>query len=95
MKHVEHFAAQLDVLKRQGNLRRFTSNVQQGRMIRINDHEMLNLASNDYLGLAANIELREQFFDETPNAQRWMSSASSRLLTGNFPEYEQFEASLS
>ena len=95
MKHVEHFAAQLDVLKQQGNLRRFTSNVQQGRMIRIHDHEMLNLASNDYLGLAANIELREQFFDETPNTQRWMSSASSRLLTGNFPEYEQFEASLS
>ena len=95
MKHVEHFAAQLDILKQQGNLRQFTSNVQQGRMIRINDHEMLNLASNDYLGLAANIELREQFFDETPNAQRWMSSASSRLLTGNFPEYEQFEASLS
>ena len=95
MKHVEHFAAQLDVLKQQGNLRQFTSNVQQGRMIRIHDHEMLNLASNDYLGLAANIELREQFFDETPNAQRWMSSASSRLLTGNFPEYEQFEASLS
>ena len=95
MKHVEHFAAQLDILKQQGNLRRFTSNVQQGRMIRINDHEMLNLASNDYLGLAANIELREQFFDETPNTQRWMSSASSRLLTGNFPEYEQFEASLS
>lgn len=95
MNHVEHFAAQLDVLKQQGNLRQFTSNVQQGRMIRIHDHEMLNLASNDYLGLAANIELREQFFDETPNAQRWMSSASSRLLTGNFPEYEQFEASLS
>ena len=95
MKHVEHFAAQLDILKQQGNLRQFTSNVQQGRMIRINDHEMLNLASNDYLGLAANIELREQFFDETPNAQRWMSSASSRLLTGNFAEYEHFEASLS
>ena len=95
MKHVEHFAAQLDVLKQQGNLRQFTSNVQQGRMIRIHDHEMLNLASNDYLGLAANIELREQFFDETPNTQRWMSSVSSRLLTGNFPEYEQFEASLS
>ncbi len=29
MKHVEHFAAQLDVLKQQGNLRQFTSNVQQ------------------------------------------------------------------
>lgn len=38
--------------------------------------------------------MREQFFDETPNEQRRMSSTSSRLLTGNFPEYEQLEASL-
>ena len=55
---------------------------------------MLNLASNDYLGLASDIELREQFFDETPNAQRLMSASSSRLLTGNFPAYEQLEARL-
>src|SRR5690606_11765227 len=33
--------------------------------------------------------------DETPNELRIMSSSSSRLLTGNFPEYEQLEASLS
>jgi 8-amino-7-oxononanoate synthase len=56
---------------------------------------MLNLASNDYLGLATDLTLREQFFDETPNERRVMSSSSSRLLTGNFPEYEQLEASLS
>lgn len=92
---LEHFSEQLDQLKQQGNLRQFTSNVQQGRYITINDKKMLNLASNDYLGLASNFQLREQFFDETPNEQRWMSSSSSRLLTGNFPEYEQLEASLS
>ena len=92
---LNHFAQQLDDLKQQGNLRQFSTNVQQSRFIRINEREMLNLASNDYLGLASNLQLREQFFDETPIAQRTMSSSSSRLLTGNFPEFEQLEASLS
>lgn len=92
---LDHFATQLDRLKQQGNLRQFTANTQQGRYISINNHKMLNLASNDYLGLASDLQLRERFFDETSNAQRWMSSSSSRLLTGNFPEYEQLEASLS
>ena len=96
MSHLlAHFSAQLDQLKQQGNFRQFTSNCQQDRYIQINDRKMLNLASNDYLGLNADLQLREQFFDETPNDQRWMSSTSSRLLTGNFPEYEQLEASLS
>ena len=89
MSHLlEHFSAQLDQLKQQGNFRQFTSNIQQDRYIQINDRRMLNLASNDYLGLNSDQQLREQFFDETPNDQRWMSSTSSRLLTGNFPEYE-------
>ena len=65
--HLEHFSQQLDDLKQQGNLRQFTANTQQGRYIKINQYQMLNLASNDYLGLAADVQLREQFFDETPN----------------------------
>ena len=91
---LDHFASQLDDLKQQGNLRQFTSNVQTERYIQINHHKMLSLASNDYLGLNSDLKLREEFFDETPNNQRWMSSSSSRLLTGNFPEYEQLESSL-
>ena len=89
MDLLNDYASKLDELKQQGNLRQFTSNVQQGRMIEIQCHSMLNLSSNDYLGLAADLTLREQFFDETPNELRVMSSSSSRLLTGNFPEYEQ------
>ena len=91
---LDHFANQLDDLKQQGNLRQFTSNIQTERFIQINHHKMLNLASNDYLGLNSDLQLREQFFDETANDQRWMSTTSSRLLTGNFPEYEQLESSL-
>ena len=67
---LDHFSTQLDQLKQQGNLRQFTANLQQDRYITINQQRMLNLASNDYLGLAADVQLREQFFDETPNAQR-------------------------
>lgn len=92
---LDHFAQQLDVLKQNGNLRQFSANVQQGRFIHIHERQMLNLASNDYLGLVSDLQLREQFFDETPVKQRAMSSSSSRLLTGNFPEFEQLEASLS
>lgn len=95
MKLLNDYAEKLDELKQQGNLRQFTSNVQQGRYIEINNQKMLNLSSNDYLGLASDLALREQFFDETPNELRIMSSSSSRLLTGNFPEYGQLESSLS
>lgn len=95
MNLLNNYAAKLDELKQQGNLRQFTTNIQDGRNIQINQQSMLNLSSNDYLGLASNLHLREQFFDETPNEQRIMSSSSSRLLTGNFPEYEQLENSLS
>ena len=94
MSMLDHYAEQLDELKTQGNLRQFRSNIQTDRWIEIDQQRMLNLSSNDYLGLAANTQLREQFFDETPNSQRWMSSSSSRLLTGNFPEYELLEQSL-
>ncbi|MGS0706248.1 8-amino-7-oxononanoate synthase [Acinetobacter sp. ANC 3781] len=95
MNLLNDYAAKLDELKQQGNLRQFTSNVQHGRMIEIKNQKMLNLSSNDYLGLASDLSLRKQFFDETPNELRIMSSSSSRLLTGNFSEYEQLEASLS
>lgn len=94
MNLLNNYAAKLDELKQQGNLRQFTTNIQDGRNIQINHQSMLNLSSNDYLGLASNLHLREQFFDETPNEYRLMSSSSSRLLTGNFPEYEQLENSL-
>ena len=94
MSLLDHYAEQLDQLRQQGNFRQFRSNQQQGKTIEIQQQQMLNLSSNDYLGLAADLHLREQFFDEIPNAQRLMSASSSRLLTGNFPAYEQLEDTL-
>ena len=51
----------MDELKQQGNFRQFTQNVQHGRFITIQNKTMLNLASNDYLGVAADINLRQEF----------------------------------
>ncbi|KXZ73580.1 8-amino-7-oxononanoate synthase 2 [Acinetobacter venetianus] len=95
MSLLNHYAEQLDQLKQQGNFRQFTSNQQHGRFITIQDRTMLNLASNDYLGLAADLKLREEFLDTLKIERILFSSSSSRLLTGNFAEYEQFENSLS
>ena len=95
MSLLDHFATELDELKRQGNFRQFTQNVQHGRFITIQNKTMLNLASNDYLGLAADIDLRQEFLDCYPLERSYFSSSSSRLLTGNFDEYEQLENSLS
>ncbi|WP_288401067.1 8-amino-7-oxononanoate synthase [uncultured Acinetobacter sp.] len=95
MSLLDHYAEQLDHLKQQGNFRQFTANQQSGRWITIQDRSMLNLASNDYLGLAADLSLREEFLDTLKIERALFSSSSSRLLTGNFAEYEQFENSLS
>ena len=95
MSLLDHYAEQLDLLKQQGNFRKFTTNEQSGRWITIQDRTMLNLASNDYLGLAADLNLREEFLDTLKIERALFSSSSSRLLTGNFAEYEQFENSLS
>jgi len=95
MSLLDHYAEQLDHLKQQGNFRQFTSNQQSGRWITIQDRTMLNLASNDYLGLAADLSLREEFLNTLKIERALFSSSSSRLLTGNFAEYEQFENSLS
>ena len=95
MSLLDHYAEQLDQLKQQGNFRQFTANQQQGKWITIQDRTMLNLASNDYLGLAADLNLREEFLDTLKIERALFSSSSSRLLTGNFAEYELFENSLS
>lgn len=95
MSLLDHYTEQLEQLKQQGNFRQFTLNQQQGRWITIQDRTMLNLASNDYLGLAADLNLREEFLDTLKIERALFSSSSSRLLTGNFAEYEQFENSLS
>ena len=55
---------------------------------------MLNLSSNDYLGLAADTALRDEFMRTLSERDFLFSSSSSRLLTGNFTVYDELEQML-
>ena len=52
---------------------------------------MLNLSSNDYLGLAGEKTLQEQFWQGLSGEDTLLSASSSRLLTGNFSAYTRLE----
>ena len=60
----------------------------------VNGQRMLNLSSNDYLGLASDIELHREFLDTLTPETFLPSSSSSRLLTGNFTVYDRLEQQL-
>lgn len=78
------YQAELRVLEGQNNLRQLPTVVHEGRYILRGENRMLNLSSNDYLGLASDHRLRDSFL-QTLTAENFLPSASSsRLLTGNF-----------
>ncbi len=56
---------------------------------------LVNLSTNDYLGLNDRAELYDEFLGSYSPSTRSMSAASSRLLTGNHAEYQHFEETLS
>lgn len=86
---------ELQKLKEQSNLRQLPRIVHDGRDVIVNGRRMLNLSSNDYLGLAADRELREEFLRTLTPDNFLPTSSSSRLLTGNFTIYEELEEELS
>lgn len=85
----------LEELKAGGAYRQLPEVHHLGSRIERDGRTMLNLSSNDYLGLAADEELRRAFQEEWMAEGYPLSSSSSRLLTGNFKVYGQLEQLLS
>lgn len=80
------FAQTLEKLKVEGNYRSFPTTT---------DKSLLELSSNDYLGLNKDEDLYNSFLQEF-NAKKYkLSACSSRLLSGNSPEYDNLETSIS
>ena len=92
----EKYAEELDALKASGNLRTLPSGLHEGRWILSGGQRMLNLSSNDYLGLASDTALMKEFREwlRDTGKQLPLSSSSSRLLTGNFGVFSALEDTL-
>lgn len=84
------FAEHLDQLKQTDNYRSFRKLYHQGAAIHLDGQKLVNLASNDYLGVASDEHLQAQFL-ATYQDYLPFGSSSSRLLTGNFAVYEMLE----
>lgn len=94
---MKSFQDELQQIESSGLLRqlRSLSASTEGHSV-VNGARMLNLSSNDYLGLAVDDALRESFVQsQLPLiGDGLFSASSSRLLSGNHAYYEQVEAQL-
>lgn len=83
----DRFEKHLASLKAGGNLRKINE---------ISDKDMLiDLSSNDYLGIANNHQLTKEFFSVCPVDEIMMSSSASRLLSLNQKYHNELENKLS
>ena len=85
----------LDHLRQTDGLRQLRDVEIAGNEIVFNGRSLINLSSNDYMGVGANAALWRQFLaQESQREDFGGGSCSSRLLTGNHPAYASLEAHL-
>lgn len=88
---MKNYTALLAQLADAGALRSLPEVEHEGKYIVKGGRRMLNLSSNDYLGLASRADLRQEFIDRLRASDTPLSASSSRLLTGNFADYTRLE----
>lgn len=84
------YCERLDALKKEGTFRTLQDLEIKGKYVEMAGQRLLNLSSNDYLGLQAMPELRQEFL-ASPLSDVPFSASSSRLLSGNDRVYREFE----
>lgn len=93
------FCEELKLLKKKGLLRTLkNADHRIDKWIYYNGEKILNLSSNNYLGLASDTTLHGEFYKLLNNKNIidsfGLGSTSSRLLTGNHSLYQQVEDTL-
>ncbi len=97
---MDDISSKIDALGAKGLLRELKSLTKRGSdgSVDYKGKKILNLSSNDYLGISSNIELRKEFYstlDEESELENFsLGLASSRLLTGDAPLSHNFEKDL-
>lgn len=84
---------EIEKLTEKGNLRRIPDiDEKVGKSLKINNNEMLNFSSNDYLNLSTDRVIINEFINKYQNNNEFIfSSASARLLTGTSKIYKRLE----
>lgn len=90
----ERYAERLKFFAESGNMRMLKTVEPNGFLIDVNGKEMLNLSSNDYLGLSSSPVLMKEFREEYDMESLSYASTSSRLLAGNHKYYTLIEEDL-
>lgn len=80
-KTKDYIAAQLQLRKEQNAL----------RTLEINQGNLIDFCSNDYLGFAQNNTLKAAFLEKTKASQAPNGPAASRLISGHYKAHEQLE----
>jgi 8-amino-7-oxononanoate synthase len=90
---LQSYRDELSQLEEKSNLRCLPEILHRGRYVvrQGQRRQMLNLSSNDYLGLASDVSLRKAFLESLTPENFLPSSSSSRLLTGNFTANGELE----
>ena len=89
---MERIKKDLKQLEEKGQLRVIPNiTTKSGNSIIIDNKEYINFASNDYLNISTDNDLRKEFITSTELS---FSSASARLLSGTSDEYKQLETLL-
>ena len=84
----------LSELHQEGNYRSLTHLQHEGCYVFKEGKKYLNLSSNDYLGIASKIDLRNEFLSSLDIPSSGFSASASRLQTGSYPEYKLLEEKL-
>ncbi len=92
--NIDRYIQKLEKIKEAGNYRILRNIQHNGFLIHVEGREMLNLSSNDYLGLSSYPKLLEEFYAQTDVKALPYSAVSSRLLSGNHEYYGMLEKDL-
>jgi len=95
-KNIARYTYRLSKLHEVENFRTLKDVEAVGSNIIYNDKEMINLSSNDYLGLGFDKAIVDEFhkYISANELDVYYTSASSRLLTGNHKNYASLEKNI-